>query len=213
MNSLRHPNIVGFFGACTRKPEELGIVLEYCKNGSLWNYIHNGLLDSNLLLKLKIARGIVRAMIYLHSFKPPILHRDLKSMNILLDSCYKPKLADFGESRLISKKMTSCIGTWQWMAPEVISGQYYTEKADVYSFSIVLWELLHGKAPYSGIPGLKVGEEVSLNKLRPELASDCLPSLSSLLRICWSQVPTERPSFEEIYIELKKISQFIKNKK
>lgn len=87
-------------------------------------------------------------MHYLHSFKTPVLHRDLKSLNVLLDDHFIPKITDFGWTRLIAEKMTASVGTFQWMAPEVIRSKSYTEKADVYSFGIILWEIASREPPY-----------------------------------------------------------------
>ena len=85
-------------------------------------------------MALEIAKGVN----YLHSFNPPILHRDLKSLNILLNKNLEVKIADFGWARLRNVHMTRLRGTFQWMAPEVILKDNYTEKADVYSFGIIL---------------------------------------------------------------------------
>lgn len=82
-----------------------------------------------------------RGMNYLHERGTPILHRDLKSLNLLLDESRRVKLADFGWTKGLQNYMTGKIGTYQWMAPEVISSFQYTEKADVYSFGIILWEI------------------------------------------------------------------------
>lgn len=95
-----------------------------------------------------MALDAARGVLYLHSFNPPILHRDLKSLNLLLDEAFRTKLADFGWTRTLANYMTSKIGTYQWMAPEVIAGQVYTEKADVFSFGIILWEIAAREPPY-----------------------------------------------------------------
>lgn len=95
MEALRHPNIVMFLGACT-KPPNFAIVLEYCARGSLWSTIQN--LDISLSWedRRKFALDTARGVNYLHTCSPPIIHRDLKSLNLLLDDSYKVKLADFG---------------------------------------------------------------------------------------------------------------------
>ena len=152
MEVIRHPNIVLFLGACTKAPN-LCIVLEYCSRGSLWSLLHDGHIKMSWEYRKKFALDIAKGVYYLHTNKQPILHRDLKSLNVLLDHALNCKLADFGWTRVKAKVMTSKIGTYQWMAPEVINGYKYTEKADVFSFGIILWELATRKPPYYGIDG------------------------------------------------------------
>ena len=147
MEVLRHPNIVLFLGACI-KPPNLGLVLEYCTRGSLWSVLQNHEIDLKWEDRKKIALDKAKGVFYLHSFNPPILHRDLKSLNLLLDDSFRTKLIDFGWTRKLDGKMTGKIGTYQWMAPEVISSQNYTEKADVFSFGIILWEIASREPPY-----------------------------------------------------------------
>lgn len=147
MEVLRHPNIVLFLGACI-KPPNLGIVLEFCSKGSLWSVLQNHNIDLTWEDRRKIALDTAKGVFYLHSFNPPILHRDLKSLNLLLDDSLRTKLIDFGWTRKLDIKMTGKIGTYQWMAPEVISSQMYTEKADVFSFGIILWEIASREPPY-----------------------------------------------------------------
>ena len=121
MEAVRHPNIVMFLGACT-KPPNLSIVLEYCSRGSLWSVLQNHDIPLSWEDRRRICLDTARAVHYLHCFNPPILHRDLKSLNLLLDDSLRVKLADFGWTRTMANYMTSKIGTYQWMAPEVIGG-------------------------------------------------------------------------------------------
>ncbi len=111
MESLRHPNIVMFLGACTKFPN-LAIILEYCSNKSLWSVLQN----KNLILswddRKRIAMEIALGMNYLHTFPTPIIHRDLKSLNILMDERFRAKIADFGWTRIKAEKMTNKIGTF-----------------------------------------------------------------------------------------------------
>ena len=85
-----------------------------------------------------------------------IVHRDLKPENLLLDAKMNIKIADFGWTRKMADKMTGKIGTYQWMAPEVIKSQKYTEKADVFSFAIILWEIASREPPYRNVGGAQV---------------------------------------------------------
>ena len=101
--------------------------------------------------KKRLALETCRALTYLHAFDPPILHRDLKSLNLLVDEFYRIKLADFGWTKILDNYMTGKIGTYQWMAPEVIQMFNYTEKADVYSFGIILWEISAREPPFRSI--------------------------------------------------------------
>ena len=146
-------------------------------------------------LALEIAQGIN----YLHSFKPPILHRDLKSLNILLDKNYVCKIADFGWAKLRDNHMTKLRGTFQWMAPEVITNEYYTEKADVYSFGIILWEFWSRDPPYKGVKAKDVAKKVRANKTyRPIIPNDVPKEIAELMECCWDADPDKRPTFLEI---------------
>jgi serine/threonine protein kinase len=151
MESMRHPNICMFMGACTKTPH-IAIVLEYCSKGSLWSLIQNREINLTWDDRRRLGLDVAKGMNYLHSFSTPVLHRDLKSLNVLIDDGYRAKLADFGWTRLRADKMTGKIGTYQWMAPEVIANQAYTEKADVFSFGIILWELASREPPYRSKP-------------------------------------------------------------
>ena len=199
LKQLRHPNILLYIGGNITGPQHF-LITEYCENGNLFEFLHGK--DSpeledieRLNLALEIAQGIN----YLHSFNPPILHRDLKSLNILLDKNYVVKIADFGWAKLLNNHMTKMRGTFQWMAPEVISKENYTEKADVYSFGIILWEFWSKEPPYHGIPAKEVGTKVKNDKnYRPKIPEDVPREIAELMEVCWEEDPDKRPTFLEI---------------
>lgn len=160
--------------------------------------MHSKKIELSWSQRRRIALGIAQGMNYLHSFPIPVLHRDLKSLNILIDDALVPKIADFGWTRLKSKKMTKKIGTFQWMAPEVLTTQDYTEKADVFSFGIILWEIASRKPPYKNISGITVATKVVSNNLRPTLEEGFPPAFAELMVKCWDRNPEHRPRFKEI---------------
>jgi len=210
MASLRHPNIVMFLGACT-KPPNLCIILEYCSRGSLWEVLRDQNTPLPWYLRCKIALDTARGMNYLHQFPVPILHRDLKSLNLLLDEALNTKIADFGWTRFKADIMTNKIGTYQWMAPEVISGEQYSEQADVFSFGIILWELATRKPPYREKTGQQVAQEVVKSGLRPPLPKKCPEQFLSLMQRCWDQSPDARPTFNRIIEELEKYLEYLES--
>lgn len=132
---------------------------------------------------LKLAMGIAYGMAYLHSKKPPLIHRDLKSANLLVDESYTIKISDFGLCRVraYAQTMTGNCGTYQWMAPEILNNSHYTEKADIYSYGIVLWELLSRECPYTKLDGIQVAMAVLNKGARPEIPTNCPPSIFILL--------------------------------
>ena len=147
---LRHPNIAQFLGACTCPPD-LCIVLEYLTRGSVFDLLHSRFQVTWDMVK-RIAIDTALAMNYLHLCKPPIIHRDLKSANLLLSEDWTVKLSDFGLSRAMENQLhLTRVGTTGWTAPEVLSNQKYTTKADVFSFGVLLWELVTRRVPYEGM--------------------------------------------------------------
>ena len=167
---MRHPNILLYIGGCISGPEYF-IVTEYCENGNLFELLHGPRpIVLNVKEKLHLALEIAKGVNYLHSFNPPILHRDLKSLNILLNKNFQIKIADFGWARLRNIHMTRLRGTFQWMAPEVILKDNYTEKADVYSFGIILWEFWSVEPPYKDIVAKDVANNVKKDRTyRPKI--------------------------------------------
>ena len=147
-------------------------------------------------------------MNYLHKFDPPIIHRDLKSLNIFVKKQFDQfecKIGDFGWTRIKHKKMTKTIGTFQWMAPEMVDSAVYTEKVDVYSYGIILWEIAARTPPYQNIKGFMVADMVVLNDFRPKIPKDTPPFFARLVRKCWDRQPQKRPDFDEIIVELQKM--------
>eukprot|EP00826_Nyctotherus_ovalis_P037218 TRINITY_DN3382_c0_g2_i1.p1 TRINITY_DN3382_c0_g2~~TRINITY_DN3382_c0_g2_i1.p1 ORF type:complete len:803 (-),score=226.48 TRINITY_DN3382_c0_g2_i1:643-3051(-) len=208
MELVRHPNIVLFMGACT-KPPKISIVLEYCEMGSLWTLLHFTKTELPWKLRKQIALDIARSVNYLHCFPTPLLHRDLKSLNVLLDNNLTAKLADFGWARMKETVMTGRIGTYQWMAPEVIASSHYTEKADVFSFGIIMWEMAARKPPYYGIDVSEVAHRVVKQNYRPPIKDGDAPySWISLMKRCWQKDYTKRPSFAQIIHELEGIKEY-----
>eukprot|EP00002_Diphylleia_rotans_P012994 TRINITY_DN2530_c1_g1_i4.p1 TRINITY_DN2530_c1_g1~~TRINITY_DN2530_c1_g1_i4.p1 ORF type:complete len:2539 (+),score=349.69 TRINITY_DN2530_c1_g1_i4:56-7672(+) len=197
LRRLSHPNIVPFIGACL-EPPNLAIIMELITPGSLKDVILDSSISISRENKYKILSGIIRAMKYLHSQSPPVLHRDLKSSNILVNKDFHPYLCDFGFARvkLQNQTMTKC-GTAIYQAPELLAGKRYDEKADVYSFAIVAWEIYTRKLPHQDLDGMKVAFAV-VNGARPPITSRADPTMISMIKQSWAQNPDERPSFANL---------------
>ncbi|XP_009776329.1 serine/threonine-protein kinase STY46-like isoform X2 [Nicotiana tabacum] len=202
LRKVRHKNVVQFIGACT-KPPPLCIITEFMSGGSLYDFLHKTKGFFKLPSVLKVAIDVSKGMSYLHQNN--IIHRDLKTANLLMDENQLVKVADFGVARVQvqSGVMTAETGTYRWMAPEVIGHRPYDRKADVFSFGIVLWELLTGKLPYEYLTPLQAAVAVVQKGLRPTPPTHTHPILVELLERCWQQDPCLRPEFSEILEILK----------
>ncbi|CAI9291540.1 unnamed protein product [Lactuca saligna] len=200
LREVRHRNVVRFIGACTKQPN-LCIITEYMPGGSLYEYLHKNHHNLALPQLVQFAIDVCKGMEYLH--KSNIIHRDLKTANLLMDSNNVVKVADFGVARFQNQEgvMTAETGTYRWMAPEVINHQPYDQKADVFSFAIVLWELVTAKIPYDNMTPLQAALGVRQGR-RPELPTNTHPKLLELMQRCWETDPVNRPSFSEIKVEL-----------
>ncbi|XP_057494829.1 serine/threonine-protein kinase STY46-like [Actinidia eriantha] len=206
MRKVRHKNVVQFIGACT-KPPSLCIVTEYMSGGSVYDYLHKQKGTFKLPSLLRVAIDISKGMSYLHQNN--IIHRDLKAANLLMDENEVVKVADFGVARVKAQTgvMTAETGTYRWMAPEVIEHKPYDLKADVFSFGIVLWELLTGKLPYEYLTPLQAAVGVVQKGLRPTIPKNTPQKLAELLERCWQQEPTSRPDFSAIIDILHQIAK------
>ena len=237
MKRLRHPNIVLFLGI-TKPPEpstanggeltdiKLGqssnvllfsdslmcLVTEFMPLGSLHDVLMNPKTTVDLMAILKMATDAAMGVNYLHQFSPPIIHRDLKSHNLLVGDGFVVKVTDFGLAKITNSAddshLTFC-GTLPWAAPEVLSGAGYTVKADVYSFGVVLWELITRQEPYKGLhkPDIIVG--VVNNGLRPPLFPDMEPLVVELIVACWAHNPEDRPDFQQIVDRLTEVTDYL----
>ena len=216
--SLNHPYLLIFFGVIA-EPKHLSIITEYCPGGNLHELLYK---KKHIYLSWKIRKEfllqIAIGMNYLHTNNPPILHRDLKSLNILLTNDLKKsnditdiKIADLGLSVVNEKKNLSNerVGTCHWMAPEVINCQRYTTKSDVYSFGIIIWEVCTREMPYDSINNREtILYRVSVNRERPNIKrmpNDTPEKLKELMEQCLEHEPNKRPSFENIIKIIKEI--------
>ena len=191
----QNPFIMGFVGFTVDRP--YAICTEFLRNGSLYHALRKKSLSGTQ--KTLIALGIAHGMQRLHELK--IIHRDLKSLNILLDKHMVPKIADFGLSRFSDGEetyMTSKVGTYQWMAPELFEAGQYDEKVDVYSYAVILWELLTGRQPFRGKNVVEIATLVLHQAKRPEIPAKTPSKLAELISLCWSADPKNRPSFAMI---------------
>ncbi|KAJ9132685.1 hypothetical protein P3X46_033525 [Hevea brasiliensis] len=206
MRKVRHKNVVQFIGACT-KPPSLCIVTEFMSGGSVYDYLHKQKGVFKLPYLLKVAIDVSKGMNYLHQNN--IIHRDLKAANLLMDENEVVKVADFGVARVKAQSgvMTAETGTYRWMAPEVIEHKPYDHKADVFSFGIVLWELLTGKLPYEYLTPLQAAVGVVQKALRPTIPKHTHLKVAELLEKCWLQDPALRPDFSDIIEILQQIAK------
>ncbi|VDI66407.1 mitogen-activated protein kinase kinase kinase 11-like [Mytilus galloprovincialis] len=210
---LDHINIAALKGVCLKEPN-LCLVIEYAAGGSLNRILYGRRIPPDVLVDWAIQ--IARGMNYLHEESPiPLIHRDLKSSNILIkepvenDDIYEKtlKITDFGLAREVSKTTRmSAAGTYAWMAPEVIKTSTFSKSSDVWSYGVLLWELLTGETPYKGIDALGVAYGVAVNKLTLPIPSTCPGLFSKLMSDCWHQESHERPTFQEILSRLADIA-------
>ena len=200
---LRHPNVVSLYGACL-EPGHFSMVMEYMSGGSLYQLLHS---SKELLWSLRksIASDIAVGLNYLH--ESGIIHRDLKSLNVLLDGNDQAKLADFGLSGIKTETAstmtvtTSTPGTVRWMAPELFKRMGKCNRStDIYAMGCVFWELSSRKLPFQDSDGandmtipmwVKDGE-------RDDIPSDCPVGYAALIRKCWAQNPEDRPMTAEL---------------
>ncbi|XP_016541788.2 serine/threonine-protein kinase pakA isoform X1 [Capsicum annuum] len=213
LSNLHHPNVLAFYGVV---PDGAGgtlaTVTEFMTNGSLRNVLIKKDRSLDSYKKLLIAMDAAFGMEYLHSKN--IVHFDLKCDNLLvsLRDPQRPicKVGDFGLSRIKRNTLVSggVRGTLPWMAPELLNGSSnrVSEKVDVFSFGITMWEILTGEEPYANMHCGAIIGGILKNTLRPPMPEQCDPEWRKLMEQCWSADPDARPSFTEIRNRLRSMS-------
>ncbi|XP_032308915.1 mitogen-activated protein kinase kinase kinase isoform X2 [Drosophila ananassae] len=209
--ALKHKNIAALRGVCLKT--KLCLVMEYARGGSL-NRILAGKIPPDVLVNWAIQ--IARGMNYLHNEAPmSIIHRDLKSSNVLIYEAIEDnhlqqktlKITDFGLAReMYNTQRMSAAGTYAWMPPEVISVSTYSKSSDVWSYGVLLWELITGETPYKGFDPLSVAYGVAVNTLTLPIPKTCPETWGALMKSCWQTDPHKRPGFKEILKQLESIA-------
>ncbi|XP_052182961.1 serine/threonine/tyrosine-protein kinase HT1-like [Diospyros lotus] len=198
LSRLHHQNVIKFVAA-RRKPPVFCIITEYLSQGSLRAYLHKLEHKSLPLEKLiSIALHIARGMEYIHS--QGVIHRDLKPENILINQDFHIKIADFGIAceEAYCDILADDPGTYRWMAPEMVKRKSYDRKVDVYSFGLILWEMVAGTIPYEDMTPIQAAFAVVNKNLRPAMPGDCPAAMGALIEQCWSLHPEKRPEFWQI---------------
>ncbi|XP_006035135.1 mitogen-activated protein kinase kinase kinase 20 isoform X1 [Alligator sinensis] len=208
LSVLSHKNIIQFYGAIL-EPPNYGIVTEYASAGSLFDYINsNKSEEMDMDHIMTWATDIAKGMHYLHMEAPvKVIHRDLKSRNVVIAADGVLKICDFGASRFHSHTThMSLVGTFPWMAPEVIQSLPVSETCDTYSYGVVLWEMLTREVPFKGLEGLQVAWLVVEKNERLTIPSSCPRSFAELMRQCWDADSKKRLSFKQIISILESMS-------
>jgi len=216
MRRLRHPNVILLMGAVTKTPN-LSIVTEFLHRGSLYKLLHRpqppqvtaALSEAR---RMRMALDVAKGMHYLHSCDPIIVHRDLKSPNLLVDKHWMVKVCDFGLSRMKNHTFLSSksnAGTPEWMAPEVLRNEPSDEKSDIWSYGVIFWELLTLKEPWNGLNPMQVVGAVGFSGNSLAIPEDARPEAKSLCEDCFRGNAKDRPSFLEIQKRLRPMQAMI----
>jgi len=231
MSSIMHPKVVTIYGLAMGKSGELNLVMEFARGGSLFTHLQQSQPVSDTF-QVRIALDIAYGLQYLHAQLPPILHRDIKSENVLLgkgsNDELHAKLTDFGLSKVKAAMQNSpadkggkeAAGTLPWMAPELFSGKAYTKSADIYSFGMVLWEMVTGKIPFEARVKAMVGldravvkegfKKLKLSGKKEIIPEDTPKELVTIIRDCWAVKPQKRPSLDNIIARLETFQETLK---
>ncbi len=194
-----HPNIVQLLGISIDGPQPL-VILEYCNEGSLDTILFKTEKLRSPAEQIALAEAIARGIDHLHQNN--IVHRDLAVRNILLHHG-EPKISDFGMSRKLKEvsqvgKTATTIGPLRWMAPEALGKQLYSTKSDVWSFGMILFEIVAHEEPHVHEDLISVAIKIRDEGYVPNIPNDCPPALRQVMQMCWKMDPNERPVSENI---------------
>eukprot|EP00002_Diphylleia_rotans_P014085 TRINITY_DN2741_c0_g1_i1.p1 TRINITY_DN2741_c0_g1~~TRINITY_DN2741_c0_g1_i1.p1 ORF type:complete len:840 (+),score=152.61 TRINITY_DN2741_c0_g1_i1:47-2566(+) len=214
LSMIKHPNVLQLHGACTASPH-LILVVDLISKGNLSSLIYDQNLRLTKDLQISILWGVANGIFYLH--QRSIVHRDLRCANILIDGDWTPKLCDFGLScqvtdiyvgnpqektdSSIRKRMHSMyrpsVGALRWMAPEAFQNVKYDLCSDVYSFGMVVWEILHSKPPFDELSPTQAAVAAADGQ-RPSFLPETCEILQGIASRCWSHESSDRPSIKEV---------------
>lgn len=201
---LRHPCITTVMGAVVSRDSEPMLVMEYMTQGSLYDVLR----DEEIVLGfdehiMPILQDIAQGVRFLHAANPQVVHGDLKSKNVLIDSNFRAKVTDFG---LSAKKKGSASGTPYWMAPELLRGERgNNSESDIYSFGILIYEMFSRENPYEGEcynDVLRLVCDRKVNK-RPSVPDTCPVRIAELMKDCVAAKPSARPTAEQLDLALR----------
>eukprot|EP01125_Pyxidicula_operculata_P011723 TRINITY_DN383_c1_g1_i1.p1 TRINITY_DN383_c1_g1~~TRINITY_DN383_c1_g1_i1.p1 ORF type:complete len:569 (-),score=52.98 TRINITY_DN383_c1_g1_i1:53-1759(-) len=206
MASIEHPNLLPLIGiSLDVQTEDILLLTPFVENGSLGSVLFKYKKKFPYQEKVRIMSEIAYGMHYLHSIRPRVIHRDLKSDNVLLTVNYTVKICDFGLSKMVQKysKTMTTSGTPHYLAPEAVEKGKFSEKSDVFSYGIILWEIYAERRPFEDLNAFQIMYAVVTEKRRPEIPISCPSEYTSLINDCLAHEPSERPNFKKIIEELK----------
>ncbi|XP_033150517.1 mitogen-activated protein kinase kinase kinase 7-like [Drosophila busckii] len=215
LSNVSHDNIIKLCGIShdtSSLRKRMLLIMEYAENGSLEAYIHTSGLALEYENLLNLMRQCIKGLAYLHGREPKIMHRDVKTANMVLTSNYrKLKICDFGLVKSVATKNTEHIGSIPYRAPEIYNTNKYDEKCDVYSFGIVLWEVMSQRKPFENCEIANIMFQVLLEKKRPDIDAiyvnhdmcnlktlTTMCDIKTIITGCWQHDPTARPSMKDL---------------
>ncbi|KAF2069373.1 hypothetical protein CYY_009307 [Polysphondylium violaceum] len=219
VSSLKAPGVVNFYGAGIK--DKLCIVMEYCSRGSLYHILKDETVQFDWNNFFHLGLQAISSLDSLHCWTPQVLHRDLKSLNLLVTENWTVKICDFGLSRFDTGSNLETLGklrgTYAYVAPEVYFGNKYTTKSDVYSMGMILWEMTYRcingvhQFPYQEYPHLKFDYQILISSakkdVRPTIPPNTPKSLADLISLTLLKDGASRPTTSEFYDALLKIHQ------
>uniref|UniRef100_A0A7S2Z917 Protein kinase domain-containing protein n=2 Tax=Rhodosorus marinus TaxID=101924 RepID=A0A7S2Z917_9RHOD len=228
LSRLRHPNVVLYMGISFLENKSISIITELMERGSLFHVVHevetgsDGVdrykTDLPLGRRIRFALEAARGLNYLHNCRYPVVHKDLKSLNLLVSSDMTVKVADFGLSSIARETLLSsqCGGTPEWSAPEVLRNEKHGLPCDIYSLGVVLWEIITRSVPFRGMSAAQIIAHVAVSGGRlPQAVPDselefagcekCLEDIDMLIRECTDPSPSKRPTSSELLSRLERL--------